>query len=358
MKRSTLGIAALVIALTFSASIGASAAENNTYTDVPKTHWAANNIIILSDKNILAGYPDGSFKPNKDVTYGEFIKMAVLIKAKTDPGNSSSGHWAENYYNLALESEMFSEEQISKEKLGDPIPRRDMALIALSTAGDARLSEEELEVAYGKITDVDSGEPYSEILANAYGLGVVAGYTEGLSSVSLKPDKTLTRAEAATMGYRMWYGSYTKVNLSKIDPEKNQLSDLISGYYYYPDGNRIEDTWLYDNLKYYEILEEIPCTITVEKNIIGTEGLTFSGEVKSGTLIPGVESFENPEWGLDNYRKVLIIGDKAYRIESAPTRLIFYNVPDEFTFPRFDYVGLFLGESETIYLIPKKFVSK
>ena len=29
-------------------------------------------------ENIIVGYPDGTFKPNNQVTYGEFIKMAVV----------------------------------------------------------------------------------------------------------------------------------------------------------------------------------------------------------------------------------------------------------------------------------------
>lgn len=60
------------------------------YSDVDAKHWA-NGVIsvgttVPSDANgiaMLAGYPDGSFKPENDVTYAELAKMLVVL-AKED----------------------------------------------------------------------------------------------------------------------------------------------------------------------------------------------------------------------------------------------------------------------------------
>ena len=60
------------------------------YSDVDTKHWA-NGVIsvgttVPSDANgiaMLAGYPDGSFKPENDVTYAELAKMLVVL-AKED----------------------------------------------------------------------------------------------------------------------------------------------------------------------------------------------------------------------------------------------------------------------------------
>ncbi|MDU5595163.1 S-layer homology domain-containing protein [Peptoniphilus rhinitidis] len=60
------------------------------YNDVKPEHWA-NGVITVgttvpSDANgiaMLAGYPDGSFKPENDVTYAELAKMLVVL-AKED----------------------------------------------------------------------------------------------------------------------------------------------------------------------------------------------------------------------------------------------------------------------------------
>ena len=59
------------------------------YSDVDTKHWA-NGVIsvgttVPSDANgiaMLAGYPDGSFKPENDVTYAELAKMLVVLAKK------------------------------------------------------------------------------------------------------------------------------------------------------------------------------------------------------------------------------------------------------------------------------------
>lgn len=42
-----------------------------------KDHWAKNEIEELSNLNIVSGYPDGTFKPDKSVTRAEFTKLIV-----------------------------------------------------------------------------------------------------------------------------------------------------------------------------------------------------------------------------------------------------------------------------------------
>ncbi|MGI6747012.1 MAG: S-layer homology domain-containing protein [Anaerovoracaceae bacterium] len=44
------------------------------------------NVNKMVEKNIIVGYPDGTFKPNNQVTYGEFIKMAVVGLTERSPG--------------------------------------------------------------------------------------------------------------------------------------------------------------------------------------------------------------------------------------------------------------------------------
>lgn len=57
------------------AAAGAAAATN--FTDVPATHWAAGYVKIANQKGIIAGYGDGTFGPDDEVTYEQAIKMLV-----------------------------------------------------------------------------------------------------------------------------------------------------------------------------------------------------------------------------------------------------------------------------------------
>ena len=81
------------------------------YSDVDTKHWA-NGVIsvgttVPSDANgiaMLAGYPDGSFGPEKDVTYAELAKMlVVLAKKDLTPEMVKNAIWATSWMTWAAE---------------------------------------------------------------------------------------------------------------------------------------------------------------------------------------------------------------------------------------------------------------
>ena len=47
------------------------------YPDVTPEHWAAKQIEILTEKGVIVGYPDGTFKPDDNVSRAEFASMAI-----------------------------------------------------------------------------------------------------------------------------------------------------------------------------------------------------------------------------------------------------------------------------------------
>lgn len=59
--------------------IGAAAPaySGGMFPDVPNSYWASCNIDKLAINNVVVGYPDGMFKPGKDITRAEFATMLV-----------------------------------------------------------------------------------------------------------------------------------------------------------------------------------------------------------------------------------------------------------------------------------------
>lgn len=60
--------------------------KQSHYADVRKSHWANGfiNALSLSENDnlpLLTGYKDGSFRPDRPVSYGEVSKIAVLMAA-------------------------------------------------------------------------------------------------------------------------------------------------------------------------------------------------------------------------------------------------------------------------------------
>ncbi|MCM3457436.1 S-layer homology domain-containing protein [Heyndrickxia oleronia] len=79
------------------------AATNNFkgFKDVKSTHWAYSNILWGVSKGILNGYPDGTFKPNSEVTEAEFMKMLIATFAKDEITTSKGKNWADPFYDYA-----------------------------------------------------------------------------------------------------------------------------------------------------------------------------------------------------------------------------------------------------------------
>ena len=62
-----------------------------TFSDVPQTHWAFEYIIELVNDNVLSGYPDGKFRPNNNVTRAEFAKIMISASGmQVTPSNTTS----------------------------------------------------------------------------------------------------------------------------------------------------------------------------------------------------------------------------------------------------------------------------
>ena len=46
-----------------------------SFTDVPETHWAYQAVAFGAGKGFVAGYEDGTFRPDQPVTRAEAVKM-------------------------------------------------------------------------------------------------------------------------------------------------------------------------------------------------------------------------------------------------------------------------------------------
>lgn len=79
--------------------------QSNSYSDVKAGDWFNNAVSTLSKAGIIAGYEDGSFRPNGYITRAEFATIAARFFDVTYNGKDLfpdiSGHWAKDYINQA-----------------------------------------------------------------------------------------------------------------------------------------------------------------------------------------------------------------------------------------------------------------
>jgi hypothetical protein len=75
---------------------------NGEYSDVDTGRWSADDIAYLSRLGILTGYPDGTFRPTRNITRAEFVTILCRYQ-RIEPGSAepgfpdAAGHWAAPY---------------------------------------------------------------------------------------------------------------------------------------------------------------------------------------------------------------------------------------------------------------------
>ncbi|MEK6455881.1 S-layer homology domain-containing protein [Caldifermentibacillus hisashii] len=171
-------------------------------TDVQVDHWAKKSIDYLVSKNMLTGYPDGTFKPNNYISREEAVKVIVLALNKDPKQEQKSkfpdvaeGFWAEEYINVAKDENIITGYPDGSFGLGNNLTRGEMAAILVRAFGLKPTNEQ------GSLPfpDVAKGYwAYKDILA-LYQQGVVEGYPDG----TYGPENTITRAEFATFVERI-----------------------------------------------------------------------------------------------------------------------------------------------------------
>lgn len=172
------------------------------FSDVHAWQWHAGAVEQARAEGILEGYPDGTFRPDRIVTCGEFLRMAIPEAPKT-----SAAHWAERYYREGLRRELFTGRDIGETSLDRPIARQHMALVysRLLEETDPGLTgvqiarTEEGTVPSAPFSDVPAQSAYEYPIAIAAAAGLLEGYPDG----TFRPEGYLTRAEAATAFVRL-----------------------------------------------------------------------------------------------------------------------------------------------------------
>lgn len=124
-----------------------------SFTDIKSSHWAYDSVIYLSEKFILNGYFDGTFKPENNITRAEFAKIIVSATGSIDP------------------------------------------------------------YALSSFKDINKDEWYYSYVSTAYSMGYITGYPDG----SFRPNDNITRADICTIVNRVLKAENSSASAFKDD---------------------------------------------------------------------------------------------------------------------------------------------
>ncbi len=157
-------------------------------------HWAEDNIKQLVARDAITGYPDGSFKPDNNITRAEFATVLVKAfglapqsgKVFTDTGS----HWAKDFIATAASYGIIKGYNDAAFGPDDLITREQMAVMIARAAQLAAVSD---GTPFGDAASI------SDWAKDAVAAAVEAGIIQGYPDNTFKPQANATRAEAVTV---------------------------------------------------------------------------------------------------------------------------------------------------------------
>jgi hypothetical protein len=289
-----LGVTAGMVAplLTSTASFAQSA---SSFSDVNSNYWAANFIQELSQRGIVAGFPDGNFKPDQQVTRAQFAAMLnkAFQKAPTRSGirfaDVPSNYWATSAIQNAYVTGFMSGYPGNTFQPNQAIPRQQ---VLVSLANGLEYSPKgDVETTLQNFNDEGNIAAYARSpIAAATENNVVVNYP---NLKFLNPTQVTTRAQVAAFIYQALVSTNQASNINS--PYIVSLGDTNNGgggvmQVLIPEGTTIPVK--YENADKKKILvtrdETAPLTLTVSTNVVTDSGKVVipAGSTVVGQLKP------------------------------------------------------------------------
>jgi hypothetical protein len=261
-------------------------AQTTGFSDVPSGYWARDFIAELAQRNIIAGFPDGTFRPEAAVTRAQFAAMVRKAFNKNKVRNSttfvdvSSSYWAYSAIQEAYQmgflagypGNVFNPEQ--------KIPR-EQVLVSLAngltyTATNAVATDLQIYNDTSSISDYARNS-----IAAATEKQIVVNYP---NVSSLNPGRNATRAEVAAFIYQALVssGEATALNSPYIVGTRQVATEFRI-----PAGTTLPVNYNKDKIL-VTADEKAPLTLTVGANVTTSDGTVLipSGSQISGQLQP------------------------------------------------------------------------
>ncbi|MBH5318292.1 S-layer homology domain-containing protein [Paenibacillus sp. GSMTC-2017] len=190
-------------------SINAAEAKGIVFKDTSK-HWAKTQIELAVQKGYVNGFPDGTFKPDAEVTRAQFIKM--IVKALGLEHEAEGSVWYTTYVKAAKAAGIYQGEvDFAEWNVNAKISREHMAWLAVRGADDSLVTVESagitktvqtnrwpLTTTNNEVTRTDAfmRDYYEDFLVHtAFKRGVLNGF--GGKEVGI--ERTTTRAQSVTV---------------------------------------------------------------------------------------------------------------------------------------------------------------
>lgn len=172
---------------------GTAAYAQPVFPDTDQNAWYYEELARAKELGIIEGCPDGYFRPDDKVSFGQFLRMLLRTNLPSPAGQN----WASGLYDECLRRRYISPFIFTKSKLDEPIPRGDMALIIANKLIEDGTSPK--NVPMHSFSDIEQNSRYEYALSLCHEAGILLGGPDG----RFRPEAHLSRAQAAAVFVRL-----------------------------------------------------------------------------------------------------------------------------------------------------------
>ena len=216
--------------------LGFNRANAFQFPDVAKDHWASEQIEILTDKGVIVGYPDGTFKPDDNVTRAEFASMAIKalgqqhtnVAQPVDFTDINEDFWAYDSIQKALFFDLISCPPAGELfRPDDTVTRAESMTVAVNALTTEQISEQKAkEVLSRKYADVDEiPETFVIPAGKAEILNMIVVMPSDSKKKNLEAERPATRAEVAAILYNMMEQAKLNPNAKLAEAMRKKTGD-------------------------------------------------------------------------------------------------------------------------------------
>lgn len=204
-KRGMTVVLTLIIILSSFSFVSAA-----TFSDIPKNHWAINEIEYLAQKRLIQGVGDGTYIPNESITRAQFVRIinsALELTNQLETGNAefkdvSKGAWYYEDVAKAIKNGYVTGHSDGTFAPNEPVTREQAATMIVKAFELGKSTKNTNFLDKNKISSW--AREFVNVVSEK-------GYIVGLPNGNFQPDLNVTRAQSASIIYRLLTGDVAEV---------------------------------------------------------------------------------------------------------------------------------------------------
>lgn len=205
------------------------------YPDVNSDHWAAKQIEVLTEKGVIVGYPDGTFKPDDNVSRAEFASMAIkalgqehtTVAQPVKFTDIEPGFWAYDSIQKALYFDLIScPPQGEPFRPDDTVTRAESISVAVNALTTEQISDMKAkEVLSKKFADTNEVPEWFLIPAGKAEILNMLVTIPSKDKAKIEANRPATRAEVSAILYEMMEQAKLNPNAKLAEAMRKKTGD-------------------------------------------------------------------------------------------------------------------------------------